>query len=239
MYLVVGLDAHARRTVRDPHAAEAAGERLLVLVRMEQRAGAEHAAVLRDHPPGVRVVLPAGVAVAQRDADLPGAVAASLERRADDLDVTYRAMEEAYVRIFTRCGLSFTKVEADTGNIGGSASHEFMVTADTGEDAVLSCVSCGYGANVEKAESGELAPAPDWTRDEREPTEVATPGASTIDAVAEMLGVAPAHLIVGLPRQWAVAFDGDGAILALKPTITAGFVRDDVFFTREEAASAD
>ena len=51
--------------------------------------------------------------------------------------------------------------------------------------------------------------------------------------------VAPAHLIVGLPRRWAVAFASDGAILALKPSITAGFVRDDVFFTREEAASAD
>lgn len=51
--------------------------------------------------------------------------------------------------------------------------------------------------------------------------------------------VAPAHLIVGLPRHWAVAFDGDGAILAIKPTIIAGFVRDDVFFTREEAAAAD
>ena len=71
-----------------------------------------------------------------------------------DLDVAYRAMEDAYRRVFTRCGLDFTQVEADTGNIGGSESHEFMVLADTGEDAVLACPGCGYGANAEKAATG-------------------------------------------------------------------------------------
>ena len=59
-------------------------------------------------------------------------------------------------------GLRFTQVEADTGNIGGSESHEFMVLADTGEDAILSCPECHYGANVEKAETGALPAAPAW-----------------------------------------------------------------------------
>ncbi|MBZ0252126.1 MAG: proline--tRNA ligase, partial [Candidatus Methylomirabilis sp.] len=64
---------------------------------------------------------------------------------------TYKAMYDAYTRIFTRCGLDFAAVEADTGSIGGSFSHEFMVLADTGEDAIVRCRACGYAANVEKA----------------------------------------------------------------------------------------
>lgn len=64
---------------------------------------------------------------------------------------TYHAMFDTYVRIFTRCGLDFRPVEADTGSIGGSLSHEFQVLADSGEDAIVSCAACGYTANVEKA----------------------------------------------------------------------------------------
>ena len=85
----------------------------------------------------------------------------SFHTSAESLDETYRAMERAYRRIFDRCGLEYTAVEADTGNIGGSESHEFMVLADTGEDAVAAC-ACGYGANVEKASTGRLAPPPAW-----------------------------------------------------------------------------
>ena len=68
----------------------------------------------------------------------------------------YAAMYEAYSRIFARCGLRFKVVEADTGPIGGSFSHEFMVLADTGEDLLASCPACDYAANLEKAE----VPAP-------------------------------------------------------------------------------
>ena len=64
----------------------------------------------------------------------------------------YHAMHEAYSRIFERCGLEFRAVEADTGSIGGSFSHEFMVLADSGEDLVVYCEDCGYAANQEKAE---------------------------------------------------------------------------------------
>jgi prolyl-tRNA synthetase len=120
----------------------------------------------------------------------------SFHADAADLDIAYRAMEEAYRRVFTRCGLSFTQVEADTGNIGGSESHEFMVLADTGEDAVLSCPGCGYGANVEKAATGPLEPAPDWPLESSDgPAQVDTPEMRTVEEVSEFLGVAPAHLI--------------------------------------------
>ena len=113
-----------------------------------------------------------------------------------DLDVAYRAFENAYRRVFSRCGLSFTQVEADTGNIGGSESHEFMVLADTGEDAVISCPECSYGANAEKAETGVLDPAPSWPLDTLDtPRSVETPEMRTVVEVAQFLGVAPSHLI--------------------------------------------
>jgi prolyl-tRNA synthetase len=115
---------------------------------------------------------------------------------AHDLDVAYRAMEEAYRRVFSRCGLSFTQVEADTGNIGGSESHEFMVLAETGEDSVVSCPECDYGANAEKAVTGELAAAPVWPLEVSDaPREVDTPDLRSVEEVAEFLGVDPAHLI--------------------------------------------
>jgi prolyl-tRNA synthetase len=115
---------------------------------------------------------------------------------AEDLDVAYRAMEEAYRRVFSRCGLRFAEVEADTGNIGGSESHEFMVLASTGEDVVLTCSVCGYGANVEKAETGALDPAPPWPLEVTgEPRPVETPNLRTVDEVADFLDIASAHLI--------------------------------------------
>ena len=69
------------------------------------------------------------------------------------LDETYWRIHGAYCRIFERCNLGYTLVEADTGTIGGSFSHEFMVLASTGEDVVFQCKACGYGANAEKAVS--------------------------------------------------------------------------------------
>ena len=72
---------------------------------------------------------------------------------------SYRKMYDAYCRIFRRMGLDFRAVEADTGSIGGSSSHEFMVIADSGEDAIVSCASCSYGANVEKAECSPYSAA--------------------------------------------------------------------------------
>jgi len=120
----------------------------------------------------------------------------SFHASAGSLDEAYRAFERAYRRVFERCGLSYTTVEADTGNIGGSESHEFMVLASTGEDAIISCPDCGYGANVEKASTGELPPAPPWTGARpAAPEAVHTPEMKSVEEVADFLGVAPSHLI--------------------------------------------
>src|SRR6185369_9138147 len=112
----------------------------------------------------------------------------SFDADAEGLDRSYRAQDTAYRRIFERCGLEFTVVEADSGAIGGRDSEEFMVLADTGEDAVVRCVSCGYGANLEKAETG-LRPNP-WEGEAPAGLEdVETPGRGGIDSVVEFLGI--------------------------------------------------
>ena len=110
------------------------------------------------------------------------------------LDESYEAMSAAYGRIFEACHLDYTRVEADTGTIGGSASHEFMVVADTGESAVVRCPSCGYAANVERAETrrgeeGGEAHAP------QDMAEVATPGKHAVEDVARFLKVSPKRLV--------------------------------------------
>ena len=108
-------------------------------------------------------------------------------------DASYEKMYQAYRRIFTRCGLRFRAVEADTGSIGGSSSHEFMVLAESGEDAIVSCDSCEYAANVEKAEIrlGALT-TPAATEDRRK---VATPARKTIEDVALFLETSPTRLL--------------------------------------------
>ncbi len=121
---------------------------------------------------------------------------------------SYREMHDAYQAIFRRCGLEFVAVEADSGAIGGSFSHEFMVLADSGEDAVAACSACGYGANVEKAEVP--APEPPAGLDEPGPLEkVATPGAGTIEQVCALLGVGPAALAKTL------VFETDKGVVAV------------------------
>ncbi|HUP66152.1 MAG TPA: proline--tRNA ligase [Thermoanaerobaculia bacterium] len=110
------------------------------------------------------------------------------------LDQTYEAMRDAYNRIFRRCSLDHVMVEADTGNIGGSASHEFMVLAQSGEDAVVRCPGCGYGANVEKA-AGRLS-SPVLGADEPETlTTIDTPGTASIADVAKLLGLSESALV--------------------------------------------
>jgi prolyl-tRNA synthetase len=110
------------------------------------------------------------------------------------LDGSYKTQDAAYRAIFRRCGLDFTVVQADSGAIGGSASEEFMVLADTGEDAVVRCAACGYGANLEKAETGPR-PAP-WKDETEAPlVEVPTPGKGGIDDVVDFLGITAARMI--------------------------------------------
>jgi len=109
------------------------------------------------------------------------------------LDATYRTMYATYGRIFTRLGLKFRAVAADTGAIGGSGSHEFHVLADSGEDAIAYCPDSDYAANVELAEA--LAPEGPRPAPSQAMQEVATPGRHTIAEVTEFLGV-PAERVV-------------------------------------------
>src|ERR1700739_3565622 len=109
------------------------------------------------------------------------------------LDVSYKKHQETYRRIFDRCGLKYAVVEAHSGSMGGSQSHEFMAMTDDGEDLVASCEKCGYAANLEKATS-QLAPAQDLPGDGA-PEEVHTPGMKTIEEVAKFLGVSPTQKI--------------------------------------------
>jgi prolyl-tRNA synthetase len=104
------------------------------------------------------------------------------------LDGMYRSMYDAYTAIFKRCGLNFRAVEADSGNIGGSVTHEFHVLADSGEDTIASCDSCDYAANLEKAAAryGEFTGAP---ADAPAPQEVATPEKTSIEEVSAFLGI--------------------------------------------------
>jgi prolyl-tRNA synthetase len=102
--------------------------------------------------------------------------------------VSYQKMYDAYARIFQRCGLKAIPVEADSGIIGGKYSHEFMVPAETGENEVVFCESCGYAANIEKAagagpsvKTHKLAPPAD---EAQHPVKFPTPGVLTIEALA-------------------------------------------------------
>jgi prolyl-tRNA synthetase len=143
----------------------------------------------------------------------------SFDADEEGAEESYRTMYEAYGRIFRRMGLDFRAVEADTGSIGGSSSHEFMVIADSGEDAIVSCASCPYGANVEKAEcKPSVAPIPpmetgggkEGDSAKVEPRTVPTPGKRTIGEVAAFLAIDPANLIKTLLFETSV---GDVAVL--------------------------
>ncbi len=114
------------------------------------------------------------------------------------LNQIYDAMYRAYSNVFKRCGLSFTIVEAESGPIGGSASHEFMVNAESGEDTILKCPVSGYAANVEKCEIGARA-LPSKGYFAGEPSglleEVNTPGCPGIDDVVKFMKVKPQHML--------------------------------------------
>lgn len=126
-------------------------------------------------------------------------------------EAAYRSMWQAYNNIFRRCGLRFRAVEADSGPIGGSFSHEFMVLAETGEDTIVSCDSCEYAANMEKAEirGTDSGTPPQPTR---EPEKVHTPGTTTIEAVSEFLKVQPNQVI----KTLIVRTDGDPVAVLLR-----------------------
>src|ERR1700676_2205826 len=107
------------------------------------------------------------------------------------LDESYDKHYKAYRRIFERCGLEYMTVEADSGAMGGSQSHEFMVRTPAGEDRIVSCETCEYAANLDKATS-KLAAVEDLKAEgDGKPLEMHTPGMKTIEDVAKFLGVSP------------------------------------------------
>lgn len=120
------------------------------------------------------------------------------------LDESYKSMYDAYTRIFTRCGLTFRPVEADSGAIGGSGTHEFMAIAEAGEADIVYCTKCDYAANIEIGKPGIMKQDKEALQ---ELSVVDTPNASTIEAVAEMLNL-PLHKTIK-----AVVFSIDGKVV--------------------------
>jgi len=115
---------------------------------------------------------------------------------ADEVDTqkTYGKMAKAYTNIFRRCGLEFKQVQADSGTIGGSFSHEFAVLADSGEDEIGFCEACGYASNIELAEA-QQAPITIPTKNLEELKEIHTPGKKTVEEISSFLDL-PCEQIV-------------------------------------------
>jgi len=128
----------------------------------------------------------------------------SFDTDEEGLDQSYAKMLQAYKNIYDRCGLPSLLVEADSGAIGGKESHEFMVITEGGEDEIIYCEKCQYAANVEKAESqkGKIESGKPLPVEE-----VATPGASTIEQVADFLKIAKSQTLK------AVFYIADGKLV--------------------------
>ncbi len=105
----------------------------------------------------------------------------------EHLNAAYEAMYNAYCRIFERCGLKYLPVEAESGPIGGDASHEFMVPASNGEDFVIHCPKCSYAANQERADTGRQSELQAKVDGAAAPVKVDTPDAGSIDQVSKLL----------------------------------------------------
>ncbi len=170
----------------------------------------------------------------------------SFDRDEDGAMTSYRAMYDAYVRIFQRMGLRFRAVAADTGNIGGKASHEFQVIADTGEDAIAYCPTSDYAANVEMAEALPLtthraAPTQPLTK-------TPTPGKEKCEDVAELLGLPLSQTVKSIvlavergdaekptePDVWLVLIRGDHELNEIKVSKIVGLDQGFRFATEAE-----
>ncbi len=157
----------------------------------------------------------------------------SFDATVEGAEKSYWAMYEAYNRIFERCGLEFRAVLADTGNIGGNFSHEFMVLAPTGEDIIMSCNKCDYAANLELAEIGgqKNGAQKDLNEDSDPIKEVHTPNLKTVEEVAQFLNVKPSNLIKtmivevdGKPIAALVRGDHELSITKLRKSLGAELV---------------
>ena len=159
----------------------------------------------------------------------------SFDIDAAGLDVSYRKHYETYCRIFDRCGLKYIVVEAHSGAMGGSQSHEFMVTTEAGEDLIASCPKCGYAANLEKATSRlerveDLAPTASG-----KPELVHTPGLKTVEDVAKFLGVSPKQKIKTMAYM---AEEEDATTGQSRPLPVIAFLRGDHQMNEAKLSSA-
>lgn len=126
-----------------------------------------------------------------------------------DAEETYHKFYNAYEKIFTRCGLKFQIVEAESGLIGGAFSHEFMAFSPAGEDKMVSCNKCHYAANLEKAECGIRPKTEDQKLKTEELKLVETPGMKTVEEVSNFLKVSPSQLVKTL------IYKADGKIIGV------------------------
>ena len=134
---------------------------------------------------------------------------------------SYEKMFTAYNNIFRRCGLNFRPVEADSGSIGGSFSHEFMVMADSGEDAIVFCEKCNYAANLEKAEIAKPVTDDPQDKERLVMESVETPDVRTIEEVSTFLNVSPKQIVKTLifnadGKPCAVLIRGDHEVNEIK-----------------------
>ena len=143
----------------------------------------------------------------------------SFDKDQEGLDKSYDDMYDTYTRIFTRCGLTFRPVEADSGAIGGNASHEFTALSEVGESDIAYCESCSMAANVEKAVCRDAEPSPE-SEAMLELQEVHTPGTKTIEELASFLNIDKKNTIKALLFE---KYDEDGKA----DGYVAAFVRGD------------
>jgi prolyl-tRNA synthetase len=130
----------------------------------------------------------------------------SFDASQEGLNRSYRLHEEAYHRIFTRCGLRFYQVASDPGMMGGGEAHEFMAPSPAGEDTIVLCQGCGYGANIEIATSRpKPLPPQDWPYED-----VHTPERRTVAEVSQFMGVEPGYFIKSL-----LVMASEGPVLVL------------------------
>ncbi len=142
----------------------------------------------------------------------------SFDLDAAGLDISYKRHYDVYCRIFDRCGLEYMVVEAHSGAMGGSGSHEFMVRTTAGEDQIVSCDGCKYAANLEKATS-QLEAVPDLDAEgDGTPVEVHTPGMKTIEDVARFLNVSPKNKMKTMAMM-ATEKDGKTGKQRLRPVV--------------------
>lgn len=137
----------------------------------------------------------------------------SFHVNAESLNDTYQTMHQTYCAIFDRVGLDYRPVQADSGAIGGNASHEFHVLASSGEDDIVFSTDSDYAANIEKAEA--VAPAGERPRPSEELKEIATPDQRTIDAIAQFLDIDAARTVKTLLVKGEADDDGKAGLVAL------------------------